>query len=87
MCQQAKAVSVALEVGEVLPRVTLSYDGVIPLATIPLGKVGADSPLATMPERRIAHIVGQAGRRDNRSYTTPMGCVLIVRQTARYVVT
>ena len=86
MCQQAKAVGIALEVSEILPRVPLPYYGVIPLATIALSKVSPDRPLATMPEGRIAHIVRQTGRRDDRGDATPMRRILIVRQATRYVV-
>ena len=86
MRQQAKAVGIALEVSEVLPRVSLPYYGVIPLATIALGEVSSDRPLATMPEGRIAHIVCQTGRRDDRSDAPPMRRILIVRQAARYIV-
>ena len=86
MRQQAKAIGIALEISEVLPRVPLPYYGIIPLATVALGEVGPYRPLATVPEGRIAHIMCQTGCRDDRSDATPMRRILIVRQAARYIV-
>ena len=62
MRQQTKAVGIALEVGEVLPRVSLPHYRIIPLASIALGEVGSYGSLATMSEGWIAHIVRQTSR-------------------------
>ena len=69
--EQAEGIGVAVEARNVVPLTGREVESVFHLCAAPLRKEAANGALARVTERRVAHIVGEAGGRNHCAELAP----------------